>query len=343
MFSRKNKNPPGKLRRAFAAAAAVVLAAQFGASTLIGMATDRTAEEAARLGLEEARLRSIAKAAFNTHYPEDKAAYLVPMLQGFFDIGAEMRNENAFARKRDGDYEFYGIALKHPFFGYNGFFDRMTLHAASKLSQCNIVVSSDAMQIDKVKRLFTGLDPRQVANFPGTIKDYQTIFLLHELHHCSQTPSADTASQETGADIASLDDYLRHGGNRDVARSVMYGRVLLAAMAHTFSATAEGGEHAYIMGPILNHRFFGGPAMTQEESRRAHRDAAAILARIDQPRHPIDRSTPGMIYALAGKALAEIKDIHPQTLAVLRLQREAFEFFMRPQGPAPAGAATPSV
>lgn len=344
MPSRKTPKPPGTLRRAFTAVAAAVLATQFGASMLIGMATDRTAEEAARLGLDEARLGKVAKTAFNIHYPEDRAAYLVPMLQGFFRVGAVLRDENAFARKRNEHYEFYGMAIKHPSFGYDGFLDKMTLHGTSKLAQCSIIVSSDAMRIDKVKRLFTGIDPRLIAHFPGTIKDYQTIFLLHELHHCRQTPSTDTAMLETGADIASIADYLAHGGSKDVARAVIYGRTLNSVMAYLSDFGAEDGSRAYAMGPILNHHFFGGPSMTQDESRRAHETVAETLMRLAGPQNQSALYDPGMAYALAGKALAEAPGLGPQERLLLTLHREAFEFFMRPQPrPAPADAAAPGV
>ena len=266
MPSRQIQKLPGTLRRIFAAAAAAVLASQFGAATLLGMATDRTAEEAARLGLNEARLSKVAQAAFNIHYPEDRAAYLVPMLQGFFSVGAKLHDENTFARKRNENYEFYGMAFKHPLFGYDGLLDRATFHATSKFAQCNIIISSDALRLDKVKRMLTGMDSRQVANFPGEIKDYQKIFLLHELAHCRQIPSTDIEMLETGADIASLSDYLAHGGNKDVARAIMYGRVINGVMAYLSDADAESGGRLYAMGPILNHRFFGGPAITAEGS-----------------------------------------------------------------------------
>lgn len=343
MPSRQIQKLPGTLRRIFAAAAAV-LASQFGAATLLGMATDRTAEEAARLGLNEARLSKVAQAAFNIHYPEDRAAYLVPMLQGFFSVGAKLRDENTFARKRNENYEFYGMAFKHPLFGYDGLLDRATFHATSKFAQCNIIISSDALRLDKVKRMLTGMDSRQVANFPGEIKDYQKIFLLHELAHCRQIPSTDTEMLETGADIASLSDYLAHGGNKDVARAIMYGRVINGVMAYLSDADAESGGRLYAMGPILNHRFFGGPAITQDESRRAHETVAATLARLAGPENQIDLYDPGMAYALAGKALAEASGLGPQDRLLLTLHREAFEFFMRPrQGPAPALSQAPGV
>ena len=340
MFS-GTKKPLGPLRRAFQYVSAAVLAVHFGGPVAIGFFNDRTAEQAHRLGLSETTLRGLTKAKFNIFYPEDKASYQVPMLQGLFKAHTRMREENKYAQGKY--YDFYGVSFKNAVHGYRGVVDVLTLNLASKISRCSVVVPSDKLEIERLQQSFTGMNPEKIRHFPGTLKDYKALMLLHEIYHCNQNPYDTGEARERTADENSMAFFIAQGGNKEAVRSLAYGRTLNGITAFLNNGEEGKGAQDYVMGPILHHRFFDGPAMTPAESLQAHKEAAAILIDIAGPQNSYKFYDPDFLYGSVSVALSRTGlAMSPQARIVLTQAREAYEFFTRP-APAPAVAATLSL
>lgn len=164
-------------RRAFQYAAAGFLAVNLGVPAIIGPLNDRTGEQTTRTGFNETTLRSITGAKFNIHYIEDKSTYIIPLLQGQFSLYSTMKDYYNNAQSPHG-YEAFGVSLKTTFYGYRGLLDRATLHLTSKMSQCSVVIPSDRLKLETLQSTMTGLDPKNIHHFPGTLKDYNALIFL---------------------------------------------------------------------------------------------------------------------------------------------------------------------
>ena len=338
-----NTKKTGLLRKAFNYAGTAFLAVHFGASSLVGDVNDRTAEEAARLGLNEAELRQLAATPFNTFYPEDKAAYAVPLLQGLFKVYGEFKSEHNHAKNATTSYEFFGASVRNPLYGHKGVLDILTLGTTRTLFPCSVVVSSGKLAAERIKGVITGLSNPQ--NFPGVVEDYQKLFLIHEIAHCDQSPRETREAMERNADIVSIDFYLKHGGNPEVVKTIIYGRAITAMTSFIVSTPQDkdsDGPHDYIMGPALHHRFIdgSGPVFSPAAIRAGYIEAVKTLGQLAGG-DMLSLYNQKELAVLAHAALLRPDvSLSPAARHILQLHREANDFFMTPR-PAPKADPRP--
>lgn len=319
----------GRLSRVFSYACAAFLAVQPGASSITTDPDDRTAAEAARLGLDESELRQLSQSPFKVFYPENNTADAVPV----------PRNAHNDVKETTSHDNFLGKSLQHTFFG---------IRISGALFPCTVLAPSERLTLQSIKESFTSLYRPEY--FPGDARDYQKFFLAHEIAHCDQSRSATNGDvMERDADIAAIDFYLKHDGNPDVVRAVIYSRALNAMTAYITSTPGDGNAsaaydsraHDSIMGPALHHRYIdgSGPAFSPGDVKAGYIEAAKALKTLAGDDR-LSLHNHEDLSALARTALRTDMSLSPAARHILLLHQEAIDFFMKP-GDTPKAAPLP--
>lgn len=226
-------------------------------------------------------------------------------------------------------HDAQGTAHKHPLFGNNGPIDKLTLGLSGQIFSCTIILPSKSITLKDLQETILFLPQSSIRNFPGTASDYMKIITAHELTHCNQSIVFDDHSlMEAEADKGALDHFIKTGGNPDIVRSVLYMRTINAMGDALYT---EGEVLNYVANPGLVGRYFNEyAAITPQISKDGYSKAGKILQKYASSKSISESSlyNASILYGVVNNALydADFKP-EPEVLAVLRLYRDAYEFF----------------
>ncbi|AGH98986.1 hypothetical protein [Micavibrio aeruginosavorus] len=335
----------GRVRRAFAYAGLGWVGFNLSGPLVIAPVGDQTDHLVRTIDARKDTLRDLAGSHLTILFPEQRAAKAYALTQ---------TNPDLYERLAEGTvgtyYEFFGFQPAQYLVGPNSMLSVATMGLRGPWLQCTVFTPSDRLTMETIRSTLLPIHaPTQVTHLPGTLAEYRRLFLYHEAVHCRDGLKHGAAA-EYNADKKSMQAYLDDGGDPAVVRSLIFMRVLNAMGNHiAYPDPDDQNEEAmaikeYIMGPTLAHDFLGGPALPLERASQAHHDAAHVLRTYAQNNR---QDSFDMIMAPLRHAaiIAILSDpdanLSPDVRILLEANRNAYEFFTTPPGPAAKAVKTP--
>ena len=305
------------------------LAAYIGLSHL----ADDSETHLSRTGMDNSDIKELTTASVNFHSSDTIATYLYSLTNLSSDHITESYRNIKKVNSNGQVTSLQPSASRHPGFTKGSFIDKLTLGLSSKIFPCAIHMPSENIDMDDIKKLITVHNAERVINFPGNMEDYLKIITYHELGHCDQPRSfsEDTLVNEYDVDRKAIQKFLNDGGNPDVAKAAIYGRVIQGVLNSDYY-TQENPVVGPVMGPAFASEFLDSDPMSYNQSVKGFRQIKDMLpqkakeAEIDYFGGDRNATIRLIDYILEHSS----EDLSYEALTILGLYKQAYEFFMGP-------------
>jgi|GEM_PF-5916871 hypothetical protein len=329
-MAKTQKKPLSPLRRAFNYAGAVFLSVYFGGPMISAHFGDVTNDISEKLDIPVRTINAATRGPTYILHPETDSAVAFAHLNESPDLRRTIMEHNSGNARHRNFYDFMGLSYSHPFFGQNGFLNKITLGQSGKLAPCYVFFPSDRLDLNRYFETMSDVPAKDVVNRPGTLADYLKLILLHELEHCKQPVAMPADEREFLADQVAYDSYLKHGGNIDVVRAVLSLRMAQTLSNIIFKGGAGDGvetQHSAIA--LLYPQYFGGTPIPQEAFKDIQNEAYRALEAAAKARgmDSFDLQAPKNLHSVTKDILQDpAQNLSPHTRAFLIQYKEAYEF-----------------